>query len=72
MGWVLNSMGRKFNIPWVGGQYTKGRGVKIPWVGVQNTWDIGPIFRGWGLNIPWVMDSIYHDTLWIGGSKYHG
>ena len=39
-------MGRGFNIPWVGGQYTMvwgrytmGRGVDMPWVGGQNTMD---------------------------------
>ena len=62
-------MVRKFNIPWVEGQYTKGRGVKktmgrgskylaywshMSWMGAQNTMGNG------------------FDTPWIGDSKYHG
>ena len=53
-------MGRRFDIPWVGGQNTMHRGVKIPWIGV----DIPSVGVQYtmerGVKIPWVYVSIYH------------
>ena len=47
------TMGRGFNIPWVGGQNTMGGGkntmdrvVKISWVGVQHTKSRGTKYHG--------------------------
>ena len=52
-GFDINTIDRRFNIPWVGSDTTWVGGSKIPWVGGQNT--IGREF-----DIQWVGDSIYH------------
>ena len=70
-----NTMGRAFDIPWVGGRYTTGRGrctmgsrVNIPWVGDTNTMNRmvkissvgGRYVMGRGFKVPWVKGSICH------------
>ena len=62
-------MGRRVDIPWVGGsiyhelgwgRYTMGRGVDILWVWGQYTLGKGSIYHGEGVDIPWVGGSICH------------
>ena len=48
-----NTVGKGFNIPYVGGQNAMDRVVKIPWVGVRYN-------MGRGSDKRWVEDSIYH------------
>ena len=75
---VRNTMGRGFNMQWVGGQNimgggggqnTMGRGFDIPYV-------VESKYHRWGFNIPWIgvrytMGRGFKIP-WVGRSIYHG
>ena len=60
-------MGRRFDIPWVGGpiyhgnggRYTMARGVNIPWVWGRYPMCRGSICHRKGFKMLWIKGSIY-------------
>jgi hypothetical protein len=59
---IQNNMGRRFDIPWIGGSIHHGQGV-------HNTISGGSIYYGYGSEN--TMGRGF-DLPWVGGSMHHG